>query len=71
MPKLREPQGMAHVEQALSVWRNRIRSVRRRWHHRSGHSEAAQTLVPSDVVGRRAKEWRECRWLEPRVGNRQ
>ena len=28
MPGLREPQGMAHVEQALSVWRMRIRGVR-------------------------------------------
>ena len=71
MPGLREPQGMAHVEQALSVRRMRIRGVRHRRHHLSGHSEAAPTLVPIDVVGRRAKERGECRWPEPHVGNRQ
>ena len=58
---LREPQGMAHVEQALSVWRMRICGVRHRRHHLSGHAETAQTLFPSDVVGRRAKERGECR----------
>ena len=58
MPGLREPQGMAHVEQALSVWRMRIRGVR----HRGHYLQKEQAVVARQVV---YDPWR-TRLLYPR-----